>query len=345
VLKKLYTSVASFFSESFFSFVLQMFVSSRKRNTLFFFNMFSSRQLRISFFKFLIGNDGSRLSFFLFRISSNASFFFVLWFFNLYKKLFFSLFFFCIKTDFVISFLISSNMCSVLPFILRFATIFSYCQSFFLCVDMIRTFSFSVQSYLIFQYRIPSHMYNLCSNFFYLVMHFKLYRAHGGLLRFLRAKALNNLVYQIEHSFFFSSNSLHFISARFYYKSVPPITNAKMVCDVVVITMSLGLNLRSAFSKILNWQTHWQNYYNDNTVAFINRYKVNIGNFVYPLKGIRLDCSGPPYKARRTSRSQYHLWVSNELLTGKMPLSFVDLQIDYYQSVVIIRRSNIGVKV
>lgn len=108
-----------------------MFVSSRKRNTLFFFNMFSSRQLRISFFKFLIGNDGSRLSFFLFRISSNASFFFVLWFFNLYKKLFFSLFFFSIKTDFVISFLISYNLCSVLPFILRFATIFSYCQSFF----------------------------------------------------------------------------------------------------------------------------------------------------------------------------------------------------------------------
>ena len=150
-------------------------------------------------------------------------------------------------------------------------------------------------------------MYNACASFFSIVMHLQIYREHGGLLRFLKYQALYKFVCQIEQTFRTSTKCLHMLNARFYYKSVPPITNAKMVSDVVLITMSMGINIRSAFLYILNWQLYWQAYYNDTTVSNINRYNINIGDFVYPLKGIRIDCSGPPYKARRTSRSQYHL--------------------------------------
>lgn len=63
------------------------------------------------------------------------------------------------------------------------------------------------------------------------------------------------------------------------------------------------------------------------------------------MKGIRIICSGPPFKARRTTASKYHMWVSYEYLTGRMPLSTMNLQIEYVQSYAVIRRSNIGIKV
>lgn len=37
--------------------------------------------------------------------------------------------------------------------------------------------------------------------------------------------------------------------------------------------------------------------------------------------------------------------MSDDFFTGRMPLSTMDLSIDYYQSFAVIRRSNIGVKV
>lgn len=66
---------------------------------------------------------------------------------------------------------------------------------------------------------------------------------------------------------------------------------------------------------------------------------------LYPVKGIRIVCSGPPYKARRTTSVRYLSWVSDEYLTGKMPLSTVNINVDYVQSHVVLRRSTIGIKV
>ena len=65
----------------------------------------------------------------------------------------------------------------------------------------------------------------------------------------------------------------------------------------------------------------------------------------FPVKGIRIVFSGPPFKGRRKSKQRYHTWVSNDFVTGKMPLSTLDLQIDYYQAYAIVRRACIGVKV
>ena len=188
-------------------------------------------------------------------------------------------------------------------------------------------------------------MYSVCAHFFSFVMHFRIYRSRGGLIRFLKLRAIRNLVHQIEHSFFYMNNAQHFFFARFYYKSVPPLTNAKIVCESLIIYLSLGIKIPKAFHKMYTWQKYWQRFYDDNTVGYANKYKVNLVNYIYPLKGIRIVFSGPPYKARRTVSRHYHLWVSDDFITGRMPLSFVDLNIDYYQSVVVIRRSNIGIKV
>jgi hypothetical protein len=68
-------------------------------------------------------------------------------------------------------------------------------------------------------------------------------------------------------------------------------------------------------------------------------------DFLYPIKGIRIICSAPSYKARRTTQLTYLFWLSDEYLAGRMPLSTVNLHIEYVQSHVVIRRSNIGIKV
>lgn len=231
----------------------------------------------------------------------------------MYKSLFFSVFFCNIKQDFLMYFLIASistiktSSFDICSFLVKLSTLFFYCRSFFFSLENIRTYSFSIQSYIIFKYRIPTYMYSVCAHFFSFVMHLRIYRFRGGLYRFLKIRALRNLVHQIEHTFFSYDNVQHFFFARFYYKTVPPMTSAKMVCEYVLIQLSLGSNVRDAFVSVLSWQKYWQKYYDENTVRFLNRFNVNLGNFVYPLKGIRIDCAGPSYKARRTSTMKYHL--------------------------------------
>lgn len=73
--------------------------------------------------------------------------------------------------------------------------------------------------------------------------------------------------------------------------------------------------------------------------------ELDLREFVYPVKGIRIICSGPSYKARRTTAVKYLVWVSDEYLTGKMSLSTINLSIEYVQSHVVLRRSIIGIKV
>jgi hypothetical protein len=70
-----------------------------------------------------------------------------------------------------------------------------------------------------------------------------------------------------------------------------------------------------------------------------------LATFKNSLKGIRIICSGPPYKARRKVKKKYHLWLSREFITGPMPLQSMDYTIDYYQSFVIIKRATLGIKV
>ena len=64
-----------------------------------------------------------------------------------------------------------------------------------------------------------------------------------------------------------------------------------------------------------------------------------------PLKGIRVVCKGPNYKARRKRKFFFHTWVSDDWMTGKMPGQSLDAQVDYYQSFAIQTQASIGIKV
>jgi hypothetical protein len=188
---------------------------------------------------------------------------------------------------------------------------------------------------------LSTFMHKMNARFFLFAMNVSVFSIHS----ILKQQALFNIIRQIEHTLFTHNNVRHFFIARFYHHSIPQITNAKIVCEYILIHLCQGRKIKEIYNKIFRWQRYWQRRHDNGSSRSIRKFGINIGQFMYPLKGIRIICSGPPYKARRTTASKYHTWVSNEFITGKMPLSTMDLSIDYYQSVAVIRRSNIGIKV
>jgi len=127
---------------------------------------------------------------------------------------------------------------------------------------------------------------------------------------------------------------------RYYYHALPPFNNARMLCNFLIIKLVTGYGIHGAFNGIYTWQTYWRKKLTDRT-----KYSIELADALYPVKGIRIIFSGPSYKARRTTAFKYLFWVSDEYLVRKMPLSTVNLHIEYVQSHVVLRRSTIGIKV
>jgi len=227
---------------------------------------------------------------------------------------------------------------------LRFSNLLSIKNSFSNIVKTIRIHSFFFSSFFFLKYKSNIFFSFLSFSFFSFIFQFQFF---GRSYRyFFLRRSLINLTKQLEHSLFEYSQVPYFFFARFYYsKWLPPITNAKIICEYIIIQLSLGVRINQVFSRVLHWQKYWKLKNDMRSRKFISSYNLNLGSFFYPLKGIRIICSGPPYKARRTISSKYHLWVSNEFFTGRMPLSTMHLHIDYYQSFAVLRRSNIGIKV
>jgi hypothetical protein len=65
----------------------------------------------------------------------------------------------------------------------------------------------------------------------------------------------------------------------------------------------------------------------------------------YPLIGMRIECSGPTKKGRRTQTHLYNEWVDFYTLPGKMPLVTVMNDIKYWQTYGLTRRAAIGIKI
>ena len=344
--------ISNFFSDTFFFSLLRFF--SDIKQISFFSSLFSLRRLRSSFFSFLIGTGDvfyNRLFFFFFQFSTQIPIFFFFWLLNRYYSLCLHIYFRNLKFDFFFFFILCFNnqnffflSNNIFFLFIRFSNLFSIFTSISNIFFSMRFSSFSVDSFFFSEYRrnfVSSTISFLFSSFLFQVKSFR-----RNYQFFFNRKAIFNLTYQLENSLFKYSNVPYFFFARFYNNSfLPPITNAKMVCEFVIVQLSLGFRINSVFSKVLNWQKYWKRKTDSKSNTFLNLYRLNLGIFSYPLKGIRIICSGPPYKARRTHSSKYHLWVSNEFFTGRMPLSTMDLHIDYYQSFVVLRRSNIGVKV
>jgi hypothetical protein len=162
--------------------------------------------------------------------------------------------------------------------------------------------------------------------------------------RYFAFSMLKDLTYKIEHTFQRYLNIYAFFFARFHL-TTPPITNAKMVCEYMINKMRTGMNLRNTFISIKAWQQKSHLLKTRFYADFLSMHNFDVRDFKYPLKGIRIACSGPKRKARQAETVQYHVWVCDNFYTGRMPLSSFDLDLDYYQSVVVLRRSNIGIKV
>ena len=64
----------------------------------------------------------------------------------------------------------------------------------------------------------------------------------------------------------------------------------------------------------------------------------------YPLIGMRIECSGPSKKGRRTQTHLYNEWVDFYRLPGKMPLVTITSDIQYWQSYGLTQRASIGIK-
>jgi len=75
-------------------------------------------------------------------------------------------------------------------------------------------------------------------------------------------------------------------------------------------------------------------------------FKKTVFKYKWPLQGIRVQISGPHKKGlRKKKKNNYHVWLSNDFETGKMPVQSWFYNIDFYQSYVIIKHAKLGVKV
>lgn len=272
--------------------------------------LFRSRQICLRFNRYLNGQRSfsSRIIFFIHRTITMLPYFFICWFFSKYCLLSLRMYISNIKYDiyyYITMVLLHGGAYNGYIYILiqKIAHIYISCKHISNCISELSRNSFYIKSYIFNRFSFSTYIYRFHSAFFRVVLDMNIL----SIFQMLRKKALHNLTLQIEYSLYSHHHVKHFLMARFYYRSVPPITNAKMLCDYILIQLSNGLKIKDVFGRIFRWQKHWQRIYDNNSVGFMRKFALNIGNFLYPLKGIRIVCSGPPYKARRTTSSKYHI--------------------------------------
>lgn len=112
---------------------------------------------------------------------------------------------------------------------------------------------------------------------------------------------------QIEYTLFSFTKMPYFFFARYYYQTVPPLNNARLLCNYMIIKLVSGYNIKAAFDGVYTWQTFWKDKMAIEYLSFAKKDDVDIRDFIYPVKGIRIICSGPPYKAKRTMENKYHV--------------------------------------
>ena len=189
--------------------------------------------------------------------------------------------------------------------------------------------------------------------------------------KYFFSEFFNVLINSIQQTIYNYTNKQYFIYIvpNIFYQYTPYIKSAKLISDYIYIKAKRRFTLTKIFKTIKYWQMNEKiiarnvleqvkfedddnnnndnndNYYyynyNDNTeedsIFLFSIYRT-------PLRGLRILISGPPYKARRKVRKFYHLWVADYQITGKMPLQYINLSIDYYQTHITLKRATLGLK-
>lgn len=152
----------------------------------------------------------------------------------------------------------------------------------------------------------------------------------------------------------FSYNIMFIPNFFFLYK--PYILSAKLVTDFIYFQLKKWSNVERVYNSFKRWQIRERSLFSrlfkfnqdSNSTKKTNLLdNIEFHDTIFyrsPLKGIRILCSGPPRKAKRKLKNFYHIWVANIDLTGRMPLQSINYAIEYYQTIIVLKRASLGLK-
>lgn len=72
----------------------------------------------------------------------------------------------------------------------------------------------------------------------------------------LRKRAIHYFTRQIEHTLSYMCSAKHLFLGRFHIGIYPHITNAKILCEYIVLRLSQGLTIGQVFSGLYKWQMY-----------------------------------------------------------------------------------------
>lgn len=257
-------SSAAFFTNAFFQTIIS--ISGRINNEAFLVSLLSRRQLCVSFHNFLHGVKSSRIIFLLSRIATTSSFYLTCWLLSKYGILAIRVYlytlrfelFFCIHVLFLHSKIYKKKSKkryikwykqkynTLNAYIYKISTIHAHCNTFSKMLAYFKSCSLHIHSFIVRNISFSAYILKLSSIFFIYILELGLL----SIFDVLRKKALHNLTSQIEQTLYTHNNVKHLFIARFYYRSVPPITNAKMLCDYILIQLSHGLKIKEVFARV-----------------------------------------------------------------------------------------------
>lgn len=167
----------------------------------------------------------------------------------------------------------------------------------------------------------------------------------------------STFIYKIEQTIQSYVKKNVWLCTNIFYKEsdtlFPPITNAKIIVDYVVLRSYQGKSLPRVFYELKLWQL--SNYEMRRVIEY-NAFLGQLSGFPtemldhlsykwYPVIGMRIECSGTTKKGRRKRKIYYGDYISNTILFNKSPNNTYSADLDYYQSFVILKSASIGVKV
>lgn len=157
------------------------------------------------------------------------------------------------------------------------------------------------------------------------------------------SRVFNYLSNRIEYTIHSYTGIQCFFYPTVYLTFKPFIQNSKLICEYTTMSLENGSSINNVWKNIKWWIVNQQSF-SDSVAGGTLKSRI-LWLSRNPLKGIRIICKGPNYKARRKRKFVFHSWISDDSVTGKMPTQSFSSQIDFYQSFAIMKQATIGVRV
>lgn len=91
-------------------------------------------------------------------------------------------------------------------------------------------------------------IFNMASTLFLIILRIgtDLYQLREALFRY----SVRLFSYQIEYTLFSFTKVQYFFFARYYYNTIPPLNNARMLCNYLIIKIASGSKIKEAFDGV-----------------------------------------------------------------------------------------------